>query len=265
VTLSSFIDVKTEFAGAEIYSRLFGTAVNEYTLKNLNDYLATDPSQKGRELVKLTNSEVESIQAGGRLIYGNIKGSSADPDASNNKAGNRAFGIIPYATEVVGTGFKPYNYGLYIFERAVKTTDSNGDITYTYSYSGYYFVRDDNAQAGVGTYYAIDIPDGAIVRDSTDYNEVADIYLAGGTYNNKNYDRTTGITLKTTKLLQNNELYFDCDTNNKDSTKTTYPTNTAYIYSDDSGKYYLKARYDGADGIKDTDDDIIIRIYLNDT
>jgi alternate signal-mediated exported protein len=172
--------------------------------------------------VDATADEVTSIQAGGKLVI--AKGASVKPSDSQ---------------DVNTSTYKPYETGLYIFQRE-KTVGT----TTSYEYTGYYYVKgteDTNESGGHGTYYAIDIAPTYTSGDAT-LNSIVETSAGSGIYELK---YRTGVTLKTTKTTtvasDNTNIKVDY-TKIKASSPKIIVTYTA--------------------GTDDTTDDIIININL---
>lgn len=172
------------------------------------DFMPAQNQTGDENAVGARADEVTTIQAGGKLV---IKaGATVKPSD---------------AQDVESADYKPYETGLYIFQREIKY--NSADDKYTYAYAGYYYVADTadtDTDGGKGTYYAIDIASDALTK-KTDGTVTVD---------------TSKITLKATK----NQVLED---------KITF--DYSKIDTDD----VVTATYAGAEG---TADDIIININL---
>lgn len=232
-----------------------------------------------------TFSEVQSVQAGGELVYAptgagyhwtleqqttmNVDGTTVTDLPKNTVVGtgnSTAAGVTKisaadanYYGAIDASTFTPETEGLYIFRRNV-TLDSGGNTVDTYEYSGYYFVPAASSATRLGLTTA------------------RDVYLALYTDTNGNSDYTLPAgAITATPSAPSQETVYPVTITDVDfyTAKETVIKNNALTWTYDkttTGSEKLTAIYPGADGkvgddtttatVNESLDDIVIDIAL---
>jgi predicted ribosomally synthesized peptide with SipW-like signal peptide len=231
-----------------------------------------------------TFSEVQSVQAGGELVYApanagyhwtleqqttmNVDGTTVTDLPKNTVVGtgnSTASGVTKisaadtnYYGAIDASTFTPETEGLYIFRRNV-TLDSGGNTVDTYEYSGYYFVPAASSATRLGLTTA------------------RDVYLALYTDTNGNSDYTLPAgAITATPSVPSQETVYPVTITDVDfyTAKETVIKNDSLTWSYDntSGLEKLTATYPGADGkvgddattttVDESLDDIVIDVAL---
>jgi len=194
-------------------------------------------------------SEVQSVQAGGYLVYAptdaKISWELEQATTLKNKAGNEVYlkkgtkvgtpganGITAGESNELAAGyygvvdastFKPETDGLYIFRRTVQETDNNA--TNKYEYSGYYFFNDGTADHYLALHYAegdIGNSDYVLPADAVTETKTSsgDLVLPVTVAADKVYMYTASEKVIETDTSGNDKLVWDYDDTDKKFTVT---------------------------------------------